>query len=168
MCSNPITRREDPDGEGGWAIRWLFERVYSKGELGVADDIATRDFVGCSTEADSAYHGPKGLKEHVIRLRTAFFGFTIEIETIERHGLVREVAWTARGTHERPFLGVEPACIIGQAGEEPHGTRIAVPGTSDVTVEDESVRHHDMRWDVSRLRGELGRPTENVVEEATR
>jgi hypothetical protein len=163
MYSKSTTTSEDLDGEGRLAIRYLFDRVYSKGDLGLINEITTQDFVGYSTEAEDTYHGPEGLREHVIRLRTAFFGFTMEIENIERDGLVWEVAWTARGTHERPFLGVEPTCIIGQAGEEPHGKRIAVPGISDVTVGDQMIRHHDMRWDMNRLRGELNRPTEHGV-----
>jgi hypothetical protein len=168
MYSKSTPKSEDLDEEGRLAIRYLFDQVYSKGDLGIINEITARDFVGCSTEAEDTYHGPEGLREHVIRLRTAFFGFTIEIEKIERDGLLWEVSWTARGTHERPFLGVEPTCIIGQAGAEPHGKRITVSGISDVTVRDRMIRHHDMRWDMNRLRRELGRPTEHGVEKATR
>lgn len=137
-------------------IRRLFERVYSKGDLSLVEELVASDFVGTSNESSERYLGPAGVKTHVSRLRGAFFGFTIEIEDISLDGDTFEVTWTARGTHERRFLGVDPTCPIGRAGEEPHGSRIAVGGVTRGTITNEEIHESEMVWDVKTLRHQLG------------
>lgn len=137
-------------------IRSFFERVYSKGDLSLVDEVVASDFVGSSNESSERYLGPAGVKTHVSRLRRAFYGFTIEIDDLSLDGDTFEVTWTARGTHERRFLGVDPTCTIGRAGEEPHGSRIAVGGVTRGTVTNEEIQECEMVWDVKTLRHQLG------------
>jgi hypothetical protein len=152
------TGTERGDG-GARAVRRLFERVYSTGELSFLDELVAPGFVGYGTDTPDAYHGPEGLREHVVRLRSAFFGPVFDLDEIDRFGNTWAATWTARGTHERPFLGAEPTCVVGRAGEEPHGRRVAVPGVSRVTVVDGRIDRHRMTWEEDRLRAPLGRST---------
>ncbi|MFB6302347.1 MAG: ester cyclase [Haloferacaceae archaeon] len=134
----------------------LFERGYSKGELSLVTELVASDFVGYSTESSEAYLGPEGIKTHITRLRTAFHGFTIEIDDLQVEGDAFEVFWTAHGTHERRFMGVKPTCNIGQVGEEPHGNRIAVSGVTTGIVRNGKIHESEMVWDTKDLRRQLG------------
>lgn len=143
-------------------VRRLFERVYSKGDLSLVDELVATDFVGYSTETADAYLGPEGVKTHMSRLRAAFHGFTIDVDAIHVEGDTFEVAWTARGVQERRFLGVEPTCTIGRAGEEPRGTRIAVPGVATGRITNGKIHESEMVWDVEVLRNQLGASAEDA------
>lgn len=136
-------------------IRSLFERVYSKGVLNLVDELLASDFTASSSTSDDPYHGPQGMKAHVSRLRVAFHGFTIDINTLHVVGDAFEVHWTARGRHERPFMGMEPTCHIGQAGEEPCGTRFTVTGDANGVLTNEGIKELDMRWDMVALYRQL-------------
>jgi len=158
---------QDRDREENRAVvRRLFERVYSKGDLSLVDELVASDFVGYSTESADAYRGPEGVKTHMSRLRGAFHGFAIEIDDIHVDGDTFEVSWTARGVHERRFLGVEPTCTVGPAGEEPHGNRIAVAGVTRGTIENGKVHESEMVWDGATLRQQLGTSVEDAEGDA--
>lgn len=155
MASESTSNRHTSSDADHAVVRRLFERVYSKGDLRLVDELVASDCTGYSAESADAYLGPQGMKTHVIRLRTAFRGFTIEIDALHVAGEAVEVQWTARGTHERPFLDVEPTCNVGPAGEEPRGNRIAVTGSASGTLTDEGIREWVMRWNLDSLRHQL-------------
>ena len=142
--------------EGEAVVRILFERVYSKGELNVVDELIAPDFVGHWSGPADAYLGPDGVKAHVRQFRTAFNGFAVGIDQLRVARDAFEVHWTARGTHERPFEGVEPTCDIGRAGEEPHGNRIAISGVTRGTVTNGRLRESTTVWNEEDLRRQLG------------
>ncbi|WP_224271038.1 ester cyclase [Haloprofundus salinisoli] len=156
MPSELTTKRSQVADENQAVIRCLFERVYSKGELNVIDRMVTSDFIENSTDSSRAYRGPEGIKSHVIRLRTSFNEFTIEIDDLHVQGDSFEVSWTARGTHERRFQGVDPVCNIGQVGEEPHGNHIVISGVTSGTSSNGKIHESRMVWDMTELRRQLG------------
>ena len=151
-------RPEGQQIEGEAVVRLLFERVYSKGELNVVDELVAPNFVGHCSGASDTYLGPDGVKAHVHQLRTAFYGFAVEIDHLRVVGDAFEAHWTARGTHERPFVGIEPTCDIGRAGEEPHGTQFVTAGVTEGTVTNGTLRESAMVWNVEELRHQLGSP----------
>lgn len=154
---NEASDNSDHDEEINEAIiRRLFERVYSKGELYGVDELIAPGFVGSSIESADAYCGPDGLKSDVIRLRSAFGGFTIEIDDIQLTGGLFAVSWTARGTHEQRFQGIDPVCIVGEVGEEPHGTPITVAGVTEGLIREGKFRKGDMTWNWAEFRRQLG------------
>lgn len=154
--SSKLTPKYDQDqAEDKAVIRHLFEQVYSKGRLGIVNVLVSSEFSGSSSVSPDAYFGPDGLKSHVIRLRTVFHGFTIDIDDLHVKGDSFEVSWTARGKHERRFLDIEPSCIIGRAGVEPHGIEIAVAGITTGTITGGKIRESSMIWDVKELRHQL-------------
>lgn len=160
MSSKSDSKRGRVADEDRAVVHRLFERVYSKGELNLIDELVASDFTGYSTESSDLYLGPVGVKTHVRRLRTAFHGFTIEIDDLYVEGDTFEGSWTARGTHEQRYVGVEPTCTIGQAGEEPHGNRVTVTGVASGTIRNDKIHELRMRWDVETLRRQLGSSTE--------
>lgn len=162
MPTESTIERGQAGDENRTAIRCLFERVYSKGELHRINDVVTSDFTGESNESSRAHFGPDGVKTHVVGLRTAFNKFTIVIDDLHVRGDSFEVSWTARGNHERRFRGIDPTCNIGQAGEEPHGNRIAVSGDSSGTIRNGKIHDSRMVWDVEELRQQLGTSIEDL------
>lgn len=164
------TSSPQPSTEGvRTLLERLFRQVYSNGELSVADDVVAPEFVGRTSETDDPFHGPGGVKSHASRLRAAFHGFTVELDDVDVAGDVFEATWTATGTHERRFLGIEPALSVGAAGVEPHGTRVAVSGSATGRVGDGTIRTCRLEWDVTALRRQLGAPADrDDVDVATR
>lgn len=147
---------EDTGEAAGRAVRQLFEQVYSKGRLSAIEDLIAAGFTGTSTVAGEPIEGPAGVSEHVAWLHTVFHGFRMEIESLAVDGNGFEVVWTARGSHERRFLGVEPACVIGRAGQEPRGTRIVISGRATGTVQDGTIQACRLHWDTTALENQLG------------
>lgn len=162
MLSESIPGRDRVGDENKTSVRDLLERVYSKGELHLVDELVASDFVGYSTESGDAYVGPQGIRKHVIRLRTVFHGFAIETDELHVDDDTFEASWTARGTHERQFLGIDPTCNIGQAGEEPHGNRITVSGIITGTIENRKIHESEMAWDVEGLCYQLSSSVEDA------
>lgn len=165
MANKSTVRRERVRETNRAVVRRLFECVYSKGELELVDDLIAPGFVGYSAESSETYLGPEGIKTHVVGLRASLHGFAIEIDDFHAEGDTFEVSWTARGTHERRLLGIEPTCTVGRAGEEPRGNRIAVSGVATGTVRNGKVRENAMVWDVGELRRQLGSPVEGAETE---
>lgn len=162
MQSKSSSKHDQVRDEDRAIVRRLFERVYSTGDLSLVDELVASDFVGDSTESSEAYLGPEGMKSHVSRLRGVFYGFTIEIDDLHVEDDTFEVSWIARGTHERRFLGIEPTVNVGQAGDEPHGNRIAVSGVATGTLTNGEIRENRIIWDEETLRRQLGGSVEGA------
>lgn len=127
-------------------IHQLFEQVYSRGDLGLGEELVAPDYLGHWSDTEAVYSGPEGLKAHVIRLRSAFFGLSVEVDEVRGAGGRLEVHWTAHGRLERPFMGLEPACLIGAAGVEPHGPVVEMGGVTVARVTDGRLRTSETVW----------------------
>lgn len=81
-----------------------FEEIFGQGNLAVADEVYTKDFVGHA--APDEIKGPEGIKRFVSTFRSAFpdLQFTVEDQIAEGDKVVSR--WTARGTHEGEFRGI--------------------------------------------------------------
>lgn len=93
-------------------VRNVIEEIYNKGNLNLADEVVTNQFVphdstleAGTLEADT---GAAGLKNHVTTLRTAFPDLRVNIEEIHSDGDTVVTRLTARGTHKGNFLNVSP------------------------------------------------------------
>ncbi len=85
-------------------IRRVIEEAYSRGDLGVVDEVAAKDLVIHAPSQD--IHGRDGAKQYVTMLRKAFpdLHFTVEDQIAEGDMVVTR--WTARGTHKGQFQDV--------------------------------------------------------------
>lgn len=167
MVSELTPEYDQDQAEDQAVIRRLFEQVYSKGRLNIINELVSSEFSGSSSASPDAYFGLDGLKSRVIRLRKAFHGFTIDIDDLHVKGDSFEVSWTARGRHERQFLDIEPTCIIGQAGVEPHGIEIAVAGITTGTITGGKIQENSMIWDIEELRHQLGSAVDPSIRETS-
>lgn len=85
-------------------IRRVIEQAYSRGDLGVVDEVAASDLVIHASSQD--IRGREGAKQYVTMMRAAFpdLHFTIEDQIAEGNMVVTR--WTARGTHKGSFQGI--------------------------------------------------------------
>lgn len=87
-------------------IRRAIEEVYSQGNLDLIDELVSPDFIAHSPSEE--LHGPDGVKQSVMELRTAFPDLHVTIEDQVAEGDRVVTRWTATGTHTGPFRGIPP------------------------------------------------------------
>ena len=87
------------------ARRW-FEDLFSRGNVDVANEILSTDFVDHLTHEDE--RGLEELKLYVSIYRTAFPDIQDAVEDIVAEGDKVVVRWTSSGTHQGEFMGVAP------------------------------------------------------------
>lgn len=150
------TPRQTLTAEDFRALRRLFVEGYSAGRLQVVEDLVAPGFEGFCTGNDDVYRGPDGVRAHIVRLRSAILGLDVTIDDVRGSPDGVEVRWTASGRLERPVMGVQPACVIGRAGEEPGGPDIRVTGRARVVTTDGVVQETHMEWDLEALRAQVG------------
>jgi predicted ester cyclase len=87
------------------ARRW-FEDLFSRGNLDVANEILSAEFVDHLTHEDE--RGLEELKLYVSIYRTAFPDIQDAVEDIVAEGDKVVVRWTSGGIHQGEFMGVAP------------------------------------------------------------
>jgi steroid delta-isomerase-like uncharacterized protein len=87
------------------ARRW-FEDLFSRGDLDVANEILSAEFVDHLTHEDE--RGTEELKHYVTIYRTAFPDIQDTVEDIVAEADKVVVRWKSRGTHQGEFMGVAP------------------------------------------------------------
>ena len=85
-------------------VRASHERVWSQGNLALADQLYTADFV-CHFLVGPEWRGLQGLKERVQDLRRSFPDWTERIEEIIAEGDRVAVRFASTGTHLGEFRG---------------------------------------------------------------
>jgi steroid delta-isomerase-like uncharacterized protein len=87
------------------ARRW-FEDLFSRGNLDVANEILSAEFVDHLTHEDE--RGLEELKHYVSIYHTAFPDIQDTVEDIVAEGDKVVVRWTSGGTHQGESMGVPP------------------------------------------------------------
>ncbi len=88
-------------------IRRYYEELFNKGNLSVADELITPDFVSHALGERGA-GGPEGVKQFVTRVRTGFpnFNVTIEDQLADDDKVVTRFRMS--GTHNGQWMGAAP------------------------------------------------------------
>jgi steroid delta-isomerase-like uncharacterized protein len=104
-------------------VHWFFEEFLNEGDLAVADQLLSHDFIA-SDGKDSA-----ALKESMLELRQAFpdLPFTIQDTIIDGSKVV--IRWTNEGTDQGTFAGASPT-----------GRQVVNKGISIYRVEEGKIR----------------------------
>lgn len=146
-----VTTSSEGAVEDERVLRRLFDLVYSEGDLRVARELVAPGFRGYCSGTGDEYHGSSGVKAHASRLRSAFPGLTVEIDGLRRTSAGFEASLVVQGRFERAFGGIEPTCVIGPAGDEPHGPRVTLAGVVSGTMAGGQLREWDIEWDLKGL-----------------
>lgn len=88
--------------------RRVFDEIWSQGELELADEFLTPDFVGRPGGLGEPFRGPEGAKAFIGRLREGFPDITFVVEDMVGEGDLVATRWAATGTHGGQFMGFEP------------------------------------------------------------
>jgi steroid delta-isomerase-like uncharacterized protein len=86
-------------------VRRFFDDLWSDGDLSCADEVLAPTHV--HHVGDDTVVGPAALKDMVARFRTAFPDLHFELEDVVSDADRVVVRWTATGTHEGEFAGIE-------------------------------------------------------------
>lgn len=95
------------------------------------------------------WRGPDAFKKYVIKVRNAFFGLDVTIDSLSTDGNTIVVHWTATGRHEQEFIGLEPTSIIGEAGTEPGGQTVTATGTTLCLFTEGTIQQSWTTWDLA-------------------
>ena len=86
-------------------IQRLYDEVWNRGHLAVADELFAADY--CAPGA-SAPTGPEGEKQHVAMLRAAFPDLRIAVDEMVAADEQVSVRWTMTATDRGGFMGRAP------------------------------------------------------------
>ena len=88
-------------------VRRVYEEVINKGNLNVADEALTSDYVYRSPGSPE-FRGPDGFKQLITMYRTAFPDLHLDVDELIAEGDTVVSRWTGRGTHQGELMGIPP------------------------------------------------------------
>jgi len=123
------------------SVRRTFEGLFSRGDLSLADEVVSPDFVNHDAPPGTPA-GPEGMRRIVMTLRTAFPDLHYEIKEMLGEGDLVAVRTIMFGTHNGPFFGI-PATGRPVVQEQLHLIRF---------VGSTAVEHRVVRDDLGLMR----------------
>lgn len=89
-------------------VRRLIEEGFNEGNLDVADELISADFVEHQNFGPDHARGAEGVKAVIASLRRAFSDFHLEIDDHAVHGGTVWLRMTGTGTNDGSFMGHPP------------------------------------------------------------
>jgi len=126
-------------------IRRLFEELWTKGNLSVADNIFTADYVHHDPSTPDFGRGPESEKKRATLYRTALPDLRLSIEDIFAEGDTVVARWAARATHKGELRGIAPT-----------GKQITVTGITIARLSGGRFVEGWVNWDALGLMEQLG------------
>ena len=90
-------------------VRRFLEEAFNEGNLDVADELFTSDYVLHDPSLPEEMRGPEGVKGYVQMYRSAFPDTNITVEDQIAEGERVVTRWTGRGTHQGELMGIPPS-----------------------------------------------------------
>lgn len=119
--------------------------MFSSGDLSIADEIYSEDYVGHDPAKPEPVRGIEGAKAEAAGYRNAFPDLELTIDQQLAEGEYVVTRWTARGTHNGDLDGIPPT-----------GKRASTTGISIVHVVDVKIVSDHTEWDALGLMQQLG------------
>ena len=89
-------------------IRRFYDEVWNKGNLDVAAEVFTEDYVRHDLRPGTALLGPEGQKRIAADFRAAFPDLHMTVDFMLAEGDLVAARWTNEGTNTGPWGGVPP------------------------------------------------------------
>ena len=107
-----ISCAEKPDitAENKKIIRRVFDELYNQGNLDVADEIYSAEYIWHNVSGPDV-HGAEGMKEHVALVRSGFPDIKITAEDMIAEGDKVVTRWKIVATHKGEFEGIPPSDV---------------------------------------------------------
>ena len=95
------------EAENKATVQHLYEQLFNRGNLPVADEVIAPDFINHNTPPGSN-RGPASMRQLITMLSTAFPDMHYTIEELVAEGDTVVARVTVSGTHRGPFQGIPP------------------------------------------------------------
>ena len=126
-------------------VRRLFEEVWNKGNLSVADELFTPNCEHHDASSPDFGRGPESEKKRATLYRTAFPDLRLTIEYIIAEGETVIARWSCRGTHKGDLSGIAPT-----------GKQVTISGVSIARFSGSKMAEGWINWDALGLMQQLG------------
>jgi steroid delta-isomerase-like uncharacterized protein len=126
-------------------VRRLFEEVWNKGNLQVADELFGPNYAHHDPSTPDVGRGPEGEKKRATLYRNAFQDLRLTIEELFADGETVAVRWNCRGTHKGELSGLAPT-----------GKQISITGISIARFAGGKMVEGWVNWDALGLMQQLG------------
>jgi steroid delta-isomerase-like uncharacterized protein len=130
-------------------VRRLFEEVWNKGNLPLADELFAPNYEHHDASTPDVGRGPESEKKRATRYRTAFPDIRLNIEDIIAEGETVMARWSCRGTHKGDLSGIAPT-----------GKQFNISGVSIARFANGKMAEGWVNWDALGLMQQLGVVTE--------
>jgi steroid delta-isomerase-like uncharacterized protein len=127
------------------AVRRLFEEVWNKGNLPLADELFAPTYIHHDASTPDVGRGPEGEKKRATLYRTAFADLRLTVEDIVAEGETVVARWSCRGAHKGDLSGIAPT-----------GKQINITGVSVARFANGKIVEGWVNWDALGLMQQLG------------
>jgi len=126
-------------------VRRLFEEVWNKGNLPVADELFADNYSHHDSSTPEFGRGPESEKKRATLYRTAFPDVRLTVEDIIAEGETVTARWSCKGTHKGDLRGLAPT-----------GKQFTISGISVARVTNGKMVEGWVNWDALGLMQQLG------------
>ena len=126
-------------------VRRLFEELWNKGNLSLADQLFTPNYTHHDSSSPDFGHGPESERKRVTLYRTAFPDLHLTIEDIIAEGDAVMARWSCRGTHKGDLSGIAPT-----------GKQFTISGVTIARLTNGKLAEGYVNWDAQGLMQQLG------------
>jgi steroid delta-isomerase-like uncharacterized protein len=126
-------------------VRRLFEQLWNKGDLSVADQLFTPNYDHHDPSTPDVGRGPESEKRRATLYRTAFPDLRLTVEDIIAEGELVVARWSCRGTHKGDLSGIAPT-----------GRQFTISGVSIARIAGGKMAEGWINWDALGLMQQLG------------
>lgn len=127
------------------AVRRLFDELWNKGNLPVADELIAPSYIHHDASTPDVGRGPESEKKRVTLYRNAFPDLRLTIEDTIAEGETVVARWTCRGAHRGELSGIAPT-----------GKQFAITGVSVMRFAGGKMVEGHVNWDALGLMQQLG------------
>lgn len=126
-------------------IRRLFEEVWNKGNLPVAEELFAQNYSHHDSSTPDFGRGPESEKKRVTLYRTAFPDVRLTVEDMIAEGETVTARWSCKGTHRGDLNGIAPT-----------GKQFNISGISVARFTSGKISESWVNWDALGLMQQLG------------
>jgi steroid delta-isomerase-like uncharacterized protein len=133
------------ESENAALVRRAIDEIVNGGDYEAAERYFAADYVRHDPSTPDVPRGPRGFVEAVRRYAEAFPDSTLTVEELISEGDFVAFRAVERGTHEGPFMGVEPT-----------GTTVEMIGNAMHRIEDGKIAETWATWDLLGVLRQIG------------
>ncbi|MGB2625462.1 MAG: ester cyclase [Candidatus Acidiferrum sp.] len=126
-------------------VRRLFEEVWNKGNVAVADELFAPTYTHHDSSTPDVGRGPESEKKRATLYRNAFSDMRLTIDDLVADGDMVVARWSCRGTHKGELNGIAPT-----------GKQVNFTGISIAQFTNGKMTEGYVNWDALGLMQQLG------------